>query len=148
MNKIEIIKSQKDGLKIKDDNHRMAREGWESISEDDVQRLKWYGLFLRNPTPGFFMLRVRIPNGISFSHQIKALCYIAKMFGNGIIDVTTRQQVQLRQLKINDVPEVFDLLDEAGLTSSQTGMDNVRNIMGCPVAGLNPKERIDAYPLV
>ncbi|MBT5469971.1 MAG: hypothetical protein HOK41_05165, partial [Nitrospina sp.] len=47
MNKIEIIKSEKDGLKIKDDIARFAKEGWESISEDDIQRLKWYGLFLR-----------------------------------------------------------------------------------------------------
>ena len=70
MNKIEILKSEKDGLKIKADIHRMAKEGWESISEDDIQRLKWYGLFLRNPTPGFFMLRVRIPNGFSLITRI------------------------------------------------------------------------------
>ena len=148
MNKIEILKSEKDGLKIKADIPRMAKEGWESISEDDIQRLKWYGLFLRNPTPGFFMLRVRIPNGFSFSHQIRALCFIAETFGNGIIDITTRQQVQLRQLKIENVPEVFDLLEEAGLTSTQTGLDNVRNIIGCPVAGLNPKERVNPYAQV
>ena len=148
MNKIEILKSKKDGLKIKADIPRMAKEGWESISEDDIQRLKWYGLFLRNPTPGFFMLRVRIPNGFSVSYQIRALCFIAETFGNGIIDITTRQQVQLRQLKIENVPEVFDILEEAGLTSTQTGLDNVRNIIGCPVAGLNPKERVNPYAQV
>ncbi len=148
MNKIEVLKSEKDGLKIREDINRMAREGWESISEDDIQRLKWYGLFLRNPTPGFFMLRVRIANGISYSHQIKTLSFIAENFGNGIIDITTRQQAQLRQLKMDNVPEIFDLLEDAGLTSSQTGMDNVRNIMGCPAAGLSPKEKVDAYSLV
>jgi sulfite reductase beta subunit-like hemoprotein len=58
MNKIEFLKSEKDGLKIKDDIARFGKEGWESISEGDIQRLKWYGLFLRNPTPGFFMQRV------------------------------------------------------------------------------------------
>ena len=148
MNKIELIKTEKDGLKIKSDIQRFAKEGWESISEDDIQRLKWYGLFLRNPTPGFFMLRVRIPSGFSFSHQVKALASIAQTFGNGVIDITTRQQVQLRHLKIENIPEVFHRLEEVGLTSSQTGMDNVRNIMGCPVAGLNPKEKVDAYSLV
>ncbi len=148
MNKIELIKSERDGLKIKSELHRFAKEGWESISEEDIQRLKWYGLFLRNPTPGFFMLRVRIPNGLSFSHQVRALSFIAATFGNGVIDITTRQQVQLRHLKIESIPKVFDLLEEVGLTSSQTGMDNVRNIMGCPVAGLNPKEKVDAYSLV
>ena len=54
MNKIELIKTEKDGLKIKSDIHRFAKEGWESISEEDIQRLKWYGLFLRNPTPRIF----------------------------------------------------------------------------------------------
>ena len=96
MNKIELIKSEKGGLKIKNDIHRFSKEGWESISEDDVQRLKWYGLFLRKPTPGFFMLRVRIPNGFSFSHQVRVLSFIAETYGNGVIDITTRQQIQLR----------------------------------------------------
>ena len=148
MNKIEDLKSKRDGLKIKEDIQRFAKEGWESISEDDIQRLKWYGLFLRNPTPGYFIQRVRIPNGICFSHQVKALCSIAKEFGNGIIDITTRQQVQLRHLKIEDVPQIFTIQEEVGLTSLQTGMDNVRNIMGCPVAGLSPKEKVDAYSQV
>ncbi|MBT3517234.1 MAG: ferredoxin--nitrite reductase, partial [Nitrospina sp.] len=148
MNKIELLKAKRDGLKIKDDINRFAKEGWESISEEDIHRLKWYGLFLRNPTPGFFMLRVRIPNGFSSSHQVRALACIAEIYGNGVIDITTRQQVQLRHLKIENIPQVFDLIEEMGLTTSQTGMDNVRNIMGCPVAGLNPKERVDAYSLV
>ena len=148
MSKIELLKAKRDGLKIKDDINRFAKEGWESISEEDIHRLKWYGLFLRNPTPGFFMLRVRIPNGFSSSHQVRALACIAEIYGNGVIDITTRQQVQLRHLKIENIPQVFDLIEEMGLTTSQTGMDNVRNIMGCPVAGLNPKERVDAYSLV
>jgi ferredoxin-nitrite reductase len=148
MNKIELIKNERGGLEIINDIDRFAKEGWESISEEDIQRLKWYGLFLRNPTPGYFMLRVRIPNGFSFSHQVKAISFIAETYGNGVIDITTRQQVQLRHLKIENIPQVFHLLEEVGLTSSQTGMDNVRNIMGCPVAGLSPKEKVDAYSLV
>ena len=63
MNKIEALKLEQDGLDVRGAIARYAREGWEAITEDDVQRLKWYGLFLRNPTPGFFMIRVRIPNG-------------------------------------------------------------------------------------
>ncbi len=148
MNKIETIKAEKDALAIKQELHRFAKEGWESIGEADLQRLKWYGLFLRTPTPGHFMLRVRIPNGHTFSYQARALGEVAQGFGNGVIDITTRQQVQLRHLKIDNIPEVFDILQSAGLNSIQTGMDNVRNIMGCPVAGLHPKEWIDASPLV
>ena len=84
MNKIELIKKERPGLDIINDIDRFAKEGWDSISEDDIQRLKWHGLFLRNPTPGFFMLRVRIPNGHSFSHQVKALATISETFGNGV----------------------------------------------------------------
>jgi len=148
MNKIEELKLEKDGLDIRADIARFAKEGWETISEDDVARLKWYGLFLRKPTPGHFMLRVRIPNGYAHSYQLKALAYIAGHYGNGQIDVTTRQQVQLRHLKIEDVPAVFDLMDSVGLTAVQTGMDSIRNIMGCPVAGLHPKEIMNAYPVI
>jgi ferredoxin-nitrite reductase len=148
MNKIEALKSEKDGLEIKRDIERFAKEGWESISEEDIHRLKWLGLFLRKPTPGYFMLRVRISNGIAFSYQIKALSEIASRFGNGIIDITTRQQVQIRNLKIESIPEVFNLMEKAGLSSMQTGMDNVRNVMGCPLSGLNPKEIADTLPLV
>jgi len=148
MNKVELLKSEKDGLDIREDIERYAKEGWESITEEDVQRLKWYGLFLRNPTPGFFMLRVRIPGGRATSAQIGTLAGLAKRFGNGLLDMTTRQQFQLRQLKIDDVPEVFRLMDEVGLCSIQTGMDNVRNIMTCPVAGLTTTEILDATGLV
>ncbi len=148
MNKVEMLKAERDGLDVKAELDRYARDGWESITEDDVQRLKWYGLFLRNPTPGYFMVRVRIPGGKATSAQIRTLAHVAAHYGNGVLDVTTRQQIQLRQLRIGDVPLVFDALDEVGLTSMQTGMDNVRNIMTCPVAGLTPTELIDPTPLV
>jgi len=148
MNKVEILKAEKNVLDVKNDLARFAREGWESISEDDVQRLKWYGLFLRKPTPGFFMLRVRIPNGFATADQLRVLSLISTQFGNEVIDITTRQQFQIRHLRIEDIATVFEALESVGLTSLQTGIDNVRNIMGCPVAGLHPKEIIDASPWV
>ena len=148
MNKIEVLKAEKDGLAVREDIARFAQLGWEAIPEEDVQRLKWYGLFLRNPTPGFFMIRVRIPGGRTSSVQIRALAHLANTYGNGILDVTTRQQIQLRQMKIEHVPEVFRQMDEAGLCSLQTGMDNVRNIMTCPVAGLTAEEQYNATDLV
>ncbi len=148
MNKIEALKTERDGLDVRESIARYARDGWETITEDDVQRLKWYGIFLRNPTPGFFMIRVRIPNGHTSSYQIRALATIARSHGNGLIDLTTRQQVQLRHIRIESVPAVFEQLEAVGLTSMQTGMDNVRNVMGCPVAGLNPDEILNATPLV
>lgn len=148
MNKIEALKAERDGLDVRDAIACYAQSGWESITEDDVQRLKWYGLFLRNPTPGFFMVRVRIPNGMASSPQLRALGTIAKTYGNSVIDLTTRQQAQLRHIPIESVPAVLDALDEVGLTTLQTGMDNIRNIMGCAVAGLSPTEIFDSSPIV
>jgi ferredoxin-nitrite reductase len=147
VNKIEAIKLERDGLDIRDAIAHYAKTGWESITEDDVQRLKWYGLFLRNPTPGFFMIRVRIPNGMTSSYQMRALAIISEQHGNGLIDVTTRQQMQLRQIRIQSIPVIFEQMEAVGLTSIQTGMDNIRNIVGCPVAGLNPNEVLDASPI-
>ena len=147
MNKIEALKLEQDGLDVRGAIARYAREGWEAITEDDVQRLKWYGLFLRNPTPGFFMIRVRIPNGRTTAEQVRTLANIATQYGNSSIDLTTRQQVQLRHIRIESVPAIFEAMDAVGLTSLQTGMDNIRNVMGCPLAGLNPSELIDASPL-
>jgi ferredoxin-nitrite reductase len=148
MNKIEAIKTEHDGLEVKEMIAHYAKTGWESIPEDDVQRLKWYGVFLRNPTPGFFMIRVRIPGGKIGSYQMRALAGIAGTYGNGFLDLTTRQQIQLRQIRIEDVPAVFAKMDEAGLTSVQTGMDNVRGVMTCPVAGLSVDEVLDATQIV
>lgn len=148
MNKIEILKTERDGLAVKEMIAHYAKTGWESIPEDDVQRLKWYGVFLRNPTPGFFMIRVRIPGGKTGSYQLRALAGIAGTYGSGILDLTTRQQVQLRQIRIEDVPAVFARMEEVGLTSLQTGMDNVRGVMTCPVAGLSTDEVLDATPIV
>ena len=85
------------------------------------------------------MLCVRIPGGRTTALQLKTLAELAKTYGNGLLDLTTRQQFQLRHLTIEHVPIVFKKLEEVGLTSAQTGMDNVRNIMTCPLAGLNPE---------
>ncbi len=148
MTKIEVLKNERDGLKVLNDIARFARDGWETIPDDDVQRLKWYGVFLRNPTPGYFMVRVRIPGGRATSAQIRTLAELANTFGNGLLDLTTRQQLQLRQLTIKDVPEVFRRINDVGLCSVQTGMDNVRNIMTCPVSGLTSSELMDTTQLI
>src|SRR5262249_57591733 len=70
MNKIEALKSEKDGLEITDDLVRFAREGWKTIGEDDKERLKWVGVFMRRPTPGHAMMRIRTPNGVVPSSHV------------------------------------------------------------------------------
>ena len=66
----------------------------------------------------------------------------------GLCDITTRQQIQLRWFQIDQVQEIWDRLEAVGLVSLQTGMDNIRGIVGCPVAGLTPNELFDASPVV
>jgi ferredoxin-nitrite reductase len=147
MNKIETLKAEKDGLEITEDLVRFAREGWKTIAPDDTERLKWVGVFHRKPTPGHFMMRVRMPNGIVTAAQARLLGEITleagRASGRPIIDVTTRQQVQLRWVTIEKVPEVIARLEAAGLSSLQTGMDNIRGIVGCPATGLSPRELLD-----
>ncbi len=146
INRIEEIKLAKDGLDVLDDILRYARTGAE-IDHDDIERMKWYGVFYRRQTPGYFMLRLRVPNGILTSRQISEIGELSNRFGRGKVDITTRQNVQLRWLRIQDVPQIFDALERVGLEYRQSGMDNVRNITGCPMAGLDPDELLDASPV-
>lgn len=147
VNKIEAIKAERDPLDIIDDLQQFAVQGFASISEDDFERLKWYGVFRRKPTPGYFMVRLRIPNGILTAVQLRELANLIVVYGRNVADITTRQSIQLRWITIEQVPVVFERLRMVGLTSQQSGMDNVRNYVGCPIAGLDPNEVIDASPL-
>ena len=147
MNRIEAMKAAKDGLDVLDDLAQFAREGWKTLGDDDKERLKWVGVFHRRPTPGNFMMRVRMPNGVVTSAQARLLGEITRQSGRGIADVTTRQQIQLRWLTMERVPEVMARLEAAGLTSLQTGMDNIRGIVGCPATGLTASELFDTAPI-
>lgn len=147
MNKIEEYKKEKDGLDILADVPRYAADGWQTITESDKERLKWAGIFFRRQTPGYFMMRLRIPNGILSATQMRVLGEISAGYGKGFADLTTRQQIQLRWFTINDVPEIWQRLHAVDLISLQTGMDNIRGIVGCPVAGLTPNELFDASPV-
>ena len=147
MNKIEALKSERDGLDVTEDLIRFAREGWRTIADDDKERLKWVGVFHRKPTPGHFMMRIRMANGLVTAAQARLLGEITKATGRNIADVTTRQQVQLRWLTIEGIPDVIARLEAAGLSSLQTGMDNIRGIVGCPASGLTPRELFDTAPI-
>jgi len=147
VNKIEQIKAEKDGLDVAEEIPRYAQLGPDAITEGDIERLKWWGIFLRRHTPGHFMMRIRIPNGITSAAQLRAIGEITGRHGRGFADITTRQQIQLRWIRIGDVPAILDRLRGVGLVTLQTGMDNIRNIVGCPVAGLTPNELFDAAPV-
>lgn len=147
MNKFERLKALKDGLDVWPDLERYAREGWQAITEDDKVRLKWYGVFFRKHTPSYFMVRIRITNGIASAEQLRAIAALTREFGRAELDITTRQQIQVRWLRIEQVPTALRRLAAVGLETRQTGMDNVRNIIGCPLAGLTPHELFDTAPI-
>ena len=101
-NPIEKLKAEKDGLDMLGEIGELAARhgGWETLDKGDRERLKWIGTFFRKPTPGQFMMRVRITNGQATSTQLRALADIAGRLGNGFLDLTTRQQIQLRAIKL------------------------------------------------
>ncbi|MDP7409421.1 MAG: hypothetical protein QF892_01410 [Dehalococcoidales bacterium] len=145
-NSIETLKAERDGLSIREEVDQLSaqHDGWESIDDWDRERLKWMGIFFRKLTPGLFMMRVRITGGQVAAVQLRSLAEIARRVGNGVLDITTRQQVQIRSIGIKDVPGILKTLKGVDLTSLQTGGDNVRNVTGCALAGLTPLELFDA----
>jgi ferredoxin-nitrite reductase len=149
-NAVETYKASKggDGLRIREDLPRFVREGWQSLSAADKELLKWVGVFFRKPTPGAFMMRLRMPNGFTNSCQLRVVAELSRRLGNSVLDITTRQQIQLRGFVIESVPELWARLRGVDLHSLQTGMDNVRNINGCPLAGVTPREALDASAVV
>ena len=150
LNKFEKFKAEKDGLAVKDEIEAFAQMGWEAMDETDrVHRLKWLGIFFRPVTPGKFMLRMRMPSGVITSEQMRVLAEIVQRYGDdGNADITTRQNLQLRGIRLEDIPDIFRRFEQVGLTSIQSGMDNVRNITGSPVAGLDADELYDTRELV
>ncbi len=124
------------------------RDGWEAIDESDRERLKWLGVFFRRQTPGRFMMRIRMPNGFTNAEQLSVIAELSRECGTGFVDLTTRQQVQLRGFAVGDLPHIWERLNAVDLVSLQTGMDNIRNVIGCPVAGLTDDELFDASSVV
>mmetsp|Transcript_12088 Transcript_12088/g.32008 ORF Transcript_12088/g.32008 Transcript_12088/m.32008 type:complete len:670 (+) Transcript_12088:23-2032(+) len=109
-------------------------------------RLKWMGLFHRlKAGKGRFMLRLRLPNGVLNSEQCRYMDGVISKYGEeqGCADVTTRQNLQLRGITLEDAPEILSTLESLGITTLQSGMDNVRNVAGSPIAGIDPQEVYD-----
>lgn len=113
----------------------------------DVFLYKFHGLFYVAPAQNAFMLRLRNPNGIIDAHKLRAVAAIAKDYGAGYAHVTTRANLQIREVAPKHALHVLERLAEAGLTSRGAGADNIRNITGNPTAGIDPLELYDTRPL-
>ena len=150
MNAVEGYKASKngDGLRVLEDLPQIIERGAAALTPAEKELLKWIGVFFRKPTPGKFMMRIRMPNGFARSAQLRTIAELSRRLGNSVLDITTRQQIELRGFTLDIVPEIFEKLRGVDLRTLQTGIDNVRNINGCALAGLAPNELFDASPVV
>jgi ferredoxin-nitrite reductase len=145
----EKMKLEKDGLEVIHDIYRYAKTGFATIDADDFDRMKWYGVYRQKPKDsGYFMMRLRIPGGQLTAVQAAKVSEIGDRFGHGFCDITTRMTIQYHWLRIEDIPTIFSELHSVGLGTSGACGDIARNVVACPVAGIDPEEIIDGTPQV
>ena len=112
----------------------------------DNFRWRYYGLFYVAPNQDSYMCRLRIPNGILSSAQFDGVTRIAETFGGGYAHVTTRANLQIREIAAENGVKVVEAVQDLGLTSRGSGADNIRNVTGTPTAGIDPQELLDTRP--
>ncbi|QKI81625.1 nitrite/sulfite reductase [Kroppenstedtia eburnea] len=149
INAVEKQKLEMDGLEIFDKISRYAERGFDAIPKEEWPMFKWAGLYLQRPREeGYFMMRVCVPSGILSGEQAVTLARIAKDYGRGIYDITTRQAVQFHWLRIEQIPDIFQRLEKVGLSTAGACGDITRNIVGNPLAGIDPDELLDTTWIV
>jgi sulfite reductase (ferredoxin) len=140
---------------------RFAREGFEAIPADWIGTyFRWWGVYTQGDGAGvvggkggvgkalpFFMLRIRIPNGLLRSKQLRTIASLTRRYARGTADLTVRQNIQLHWVTIEDLPQILEELWRVGLNTTGACGDVTRNITGCPVAGVDADEICDASPL-
>jgi len=152
-NKIEKTKMLKDPTSAFVDVYEYAAKiragelSWKEVEKADLDsRVKYVGMLHRGKrTPGQFMMRLKVPNGIINADQMRFYAKCVEKYGEeqGVIDITTRQNIQLRGVKIEDAPDIIDGLHARNQTSFQSALDNVRNMVGSPLAGIDEHEMVD-----
>ena len=112
----------------------------------DNFRWRYYGLFYVAPTQTSYMCRLRIPNGIIKHWQLAGLADLAERYGGGYSHVTTRANLQIREIEPKNAVNMLEAITDLGLCSRGSGADNIRNVTGTPTAGIDPQELIDTRP--
>ncbi len=160
--RVERLKREQNPWLALDDIRRFAREGRESIPPEWMGTyFRWWGVYTQGDGAGvvggsggegkslpYFMVRIRIPNGLLTSAQLRAIADITEQHARGIADITVRQNIQLHWVSIEALPDVLDALWRVGLNTIGSCGDVTRNITGCPLAGVDAAEIVDASPLV
>jgi sulfite reductase (ferredoxin) len=164
LNKNEENKRNDDGLNVRQRILGIySKYGFDSIDPADLRgRFRWYGLYTQR-RPGidggktarsepeelddrYFMLRIRIDGGQLDNRQLRTIAGISRRYARGTADVTDRQNIQLHWVEIENVPAIWDALESVGLSTTEACGDTPRVILGCPLAGLDAQEIIDATP--
>ncbi len=164
LNKNEESKKNDDGLNVRQRIIDVySKNGFDSIDPADLRgRFRWFGLYTQRK-PGidggktailepeelddrYFMLRVRIDGGQLTNDQVRVIADISRRFARGTADVTDRQNIQLHWIEIENVPAIWEALESAGLTTTEACGDTPRVMLGCPLAGVDADEVVDATP--
>ncbi|MDN3355162.1 nitrite/sulfite reductase [Actinomadura sp. DC4] len=166
LNKNEENKKNDDGLNVRDRIVDVySKAGFDSIDPADLRgRFRWYGLYTQR-RPGidggktailededlddrYFMLRVRIDGGQLDPDQLRAIADVSTKYARGTADLTDRQNIQLHWIEIESVPAIWETLEAVGLSTTEACGDTPRVILGCPLAGIDADEVIDATPQI
>jgi sulfite reductase (ferredoxin) len=159
--KAERLKLAKNPWEAWDEVRQFAREGRAAVLPEWAEfYFKWWGVYTQGDGAGvtggkdgvgkateYFMMRIGLPNGLLTSHQLRVIGELTKKHARNLADITTRQNIQLHWLTIEALPEVVDALTAIGLSPKGACGDVMRNVTGCPLAGLDGHELIDASPL-
>ncbi|MBP2251472.1 ferredoxin-nitrite reductase [Halarchaeum solikamskense] len=169
LNTTEQWKQEKHPLDVVADLREYAEEelGFDEIEEragdGEWERLKWAGTYTQKQE-GYFMMRTKVPGGHLTPEQAEVIGEVADEYavqpeeeydevnddywGDAYLDITTRQDIQMHWIRVEDIPEIWDKYDEVGLTTIQGCGDSARNVLGCPAAGLDEHECFDAQPVI
>src|ERR1700754_1985637 len=159
--RMERLKREKNPWEAWSDVRAFAAAGREAVVPEWASAyFKWWGIYTQGDGVGatggkggegkateFFMMRIAVPNGILTSEQAEAIADIAAKQARNLVDITVRQAIQLHWLTIEDLPGIIDRLQSVGLSPKGACGDVVRNVTGCPLAGLGADEVFDAPPV-
>lgn len=152
LSELEKLKASRNPLRVIDDIYKEALEGI-PLSADYIGLLKWYGMYPHVNKEGledkkYFMKRIKLVDSRMNLEQLRVMAKIGQDYAQGLVDFTTRQNVQFHYIEIKDMPAVFDLLESVNLTSRMASGDGPRPIMTCPVSGLDDNEICDVRELL
>src|SRR5712691_4826510 len=147
-NSVERLKHELFPTELTNQWNRLVETPYEKLPEEDIVRLQWFGMYHDKPKIGTFMMRIKIPSGILTPEGLRAIGEISEQHGRDQGELTTRQNVQLHYITLDRFPAILDRLKAVGLTTMGGCGDVVRNITGCPVAGVDRDELFDVTGLI